>query len=252
MTGRTIEAEGLSEAWLGACHALIGRPGHEASHLVMRMRAPLAQDAGIRAAVDDLLAAAGHQPVEEVRNTIFPVALAEEFTDPGELIDEYLDYYASLQALGSLQGTYFGRICAYPHPDGSVTPQLAGMIDKLRAAQRGTRWRATYQLNIYAEHKDNNKKRNFFPCMAHLAFQLSRHDGEVGQLDCVSLYRYQDMILKGYGNLVGLAELQRYVAGATGFSAGELTVIAGHARLSLNSAARARLRPLLAARGLDG
>jgi thymidylate synthase len=88
--------------------------------------------------------------------------------------------------------------------------------------------------------------------MAHLAFQLGRHDGHTDQLDCLSLYRYQDLMLKGYGNLLGIAELQRYVAEATGFASGELTVVAGHAHVTLNAAARARLRALLNAHGLTG
>jgi len=244
ISGKTVQAVGLSEAWVLACRALL-RCGQEASHLVVRISDPLPEDRGIRAAVDDLLATAGHQPVIEVRNTIFPAALAEEFSDPDELIAEYLEDYSTLQALGSPQGTYFGRICEYPHPDGSSTPQLSNTIAKLNEAQTGTRWRAIYELNIYAEHKDNNKKRGFFPCLAHLSFQLGVDDGGADRLDCLALYRYQDLMLKGYGNYLGLAELQRYVAAATGFVPGELTVIAGHAHLSLNKHARAGLQTLL-------
>ena len=244
-SGLTIEGAGLSEAWLAACRALLVRSPHEASHLVVRMSDPLPEDPAIRSGVDDLLAAARHQPVVEVRNTIFPAALAEEFTDPDELIAEYLEDYETVRALGSPQGTYFGRICEYPHPDGSVTPQLSCTVAKLNAARTGSRWRATYELNIYAEHKDINKKRGFFPCMAHLSFQLGVGDGGMDQLDCLALYRYQDLMLKGYGNYLGLAELQRYIATATGFLLGELTVVAGHAHLSLNKQARAGLGALL-------
>ncbi|MGO9956187.1 MAG: thymidylate synthase [Solirubrobacteraceae bacterium] len=242
---RSIDAVGVSDGWVLACRALLGCKGQEASHLVVRMTDPLPEDPGVRRAVDELLAAASHQPVVEVRNTIFPAALAEEFTDPDELIAEYLEDYGTLQLLGSPQGTYFGRICEYPHPDDSVTPQLANTIAKLSEARTGTRWRAIYELNIYAEHRDNNKKRGFFPCMAHLSFQLAWGSDGVDRLDCLAVYRYQDLMLKGYGNYLGLAELQRYIAQATGFVPGELTVIAGHAHLSLNKQARARLLALL-------
>jgi thymidylate synthase len=40
------------------------------------------------------------------------------------------------------------------------------------------------------------------------------------------------MIVKGYGNFLGLAELQEYLATTTGFQPGELTVVAGNALLS--------------------
>jgi hypothetical protein len=242
---RSIDAVGVSDAWLLACRALSECKGAEASHLVVRMTDPLPEDPGVRRAIDELLEPAGHQPVVEVRNTIFPAALAEVFADPDELIAEYLEGYETLQRLGSPQGTYFGRICEYPHPDGSVTPQLANTIAKLKGARTGTRWRAIYELNVYAEHRDQNKKRGFFPCMSHLSFQLAWGREEVERLDCLALYRYQDLMLKGYGNYLGLAELQRYVADATGFVPGELTVIAGHAHLSLNKQARAGLAGLL-------
>jgi thymidylate synthase len=252
ITGRSVEVAGLSEGWLDGCRALLASTGHETNHLFVRMTDPLPEDSRIREAVDDLLAAARYQSVTEVRNTIFPAALAEQFTDPNELIAEYLEDYETLQRLGSSQGTYFGRICEYPHPDGTVTRQLANTIAKLSEARESTRWRAIYQLNVYAEHKDDKKKRGFFPCMAHLSFQLARDGGVVNRLDCLALYRYQDMMLKGYGNYLGLAELQRYVANATGFVPGELTVIAGHAQLTLNPAARARLEALLAAHSEAG
>jgi thymidylate synthase len=222
------------------------QPGHEASHLVMRMADPLREDGAVRGDVNKLLRAGSHQDVDEVRNTIFPAALAEVFTDPAELVNEYLDDYEVLKGLGSKQGTYFGRICRYPHPNGTVTAQLENLIGKLNEAQHGTRWRAIYQLNIYAEHLDKKKKRGFFPCMAHLGFQLALGaDGHADHLDCLAFYRYQDMILKGYGNLLGLAELQRYVAEATGFRPGELTVVAGHAMMTLGGSTRPHLKQLL-------
>jgi hypothetical protein len=251
-SSRTVEVDGLSEAWLRACRALLGCRGQEASHLVVRMEQPLPEDATVRASVDEFLAAAGAQPVDEVRNTIFPAALAGVFTDPAELIAEYLEDYDTVRALGSTQGTYFGRICGYLEPDGTVTPQLANTIAKLREAQQGPRWRARYELNIYADHRDHKKKRHFFPCMAHLSYQLGRGEEEVDQLDCTAVYRYQDLILKGYGNYLGLAQLQRYVAEATGFVPGELIVVAGHAQLSLDGSSRGQLETLLQTHGIAG
>jgi hypothetical protein len=251
-SARTVEVDGLSEAWLRACRALLGCRGHEASHLVVRIGRPLLEDASVRTSVDQFLASGGAQPVDEVRNTIFPAALAEVFTDPDELIAEYMEDYDTLRALGSTQGTYFGRICGYPHQDGTITPQLANTIAKLSEAHHGSRWRARYELNIYADHRDHKKKRNFFPCMAHLSYQLGHGEQEVDRLDCTAVYRYQDLILKGYGNYLGLAQLQRYVAEATGFVPGELIVVAGHAQLSLDGGSRGQLEALLETHGITG
>lgn len=239
MMSRTVEATTVSEGWLGAIRCLLDAPGHQTSHLLVRMTEPLPEDGAVRAAVDRTLADEGLQDVDEVRNTIFPAALAADMPDPRELTDAYLEDYDVVRMFkGNSRGTYFGRICEYPHPNGSVTPQLATVVRKLRESRAGKRWRAAYQINIYAEHKDRNVWRGF-PCMAHLGFQLGgRHKD---RLDCLVMYRAQDMIEKGYGNFLGVAELQEYVAQQTGFTPGELTVVAGNATVSRGIAALRRL-----------
>jgi thymidylate synthase len=245
VSARTVEVGSVSQGWVGACSALLACGG-VANHLVVRMSDPLPEDARIRQAADAFAEGAGVQEIDEVRNTIFPAGLAEDFTDPDELVAEYLEDYPVLKALGSDQGTYFGRICEYPHPDKTTTPQLQNTIKKLKESRDGTRWRAIYQINMYAEHKDWKKKRGNFPCMAHLGFQLGGPGARPERLDCVALYRFQDMVLKGYGNFLGLAQLQEYVATATHFLPGELTVIAGHADLELNATTRRHLKQLVA------
>lgn len=230
MTSRTVETGGISQGWLAACRILLEQPGRQATHLVVRMTEPLPEDGEVRTAVDGLLAAPGLQDVEEVRNTIFPAALAADVADPGQLAAAYLEDYPVLRRFaGNNRGTYFGRICAYPHPDGSTTPQLANLVHKLNESRDGDRFRARYQLNIYAEHKDAGVRRGF-PCMAHLAFQLGGRGKE--RLDCLAVYRAQDLVEKGYGNFLGLAQLQEYVARRAGFLPGELMVVAGNATIA--------------------
>jgi len=231
---------------------LLDARGHEATHVVVRMTNPLPEITGIRAAADAFTAQAGHAPIDEVRNTIFPAAMANHFTNPIELAAEYLEDYDLRCSLAGGQGTYFGRICEAPHPDGTRTPQLEVLTRRLLKAHQGTRWRAVYQVNVYSEHLDQGKGRNFFPCLAHLGFQLAHGEGNGSKperLDCVALYRNQDITVKGYGNYLGIAQLQAYLAEATGFNAGELMVIAGHAIMALGAGDAGRLRALVAAHG---
>jgi hypothetical protein len=227
---RAVEATSISEGWLDACRYLLAAPGHQATHLVVRLTDPLPEDPDVRSAVEQVLAAEGLQDVDEVRNTIFPAELAADIPDPAELATAYLEDYEVLRAFaGNSKGTYFGRICEYPHPDKSTTPQFVNLVKKLRESRNGRRFRARYEVNIYAEHKDAGALLGF-PCMAHLSFQLGGEQKE--RLDCLALYRAQDMIAKGYGNFLGLAEFQEYLALTTGFAPGELTVVAGNAFLS--------------------
>lgn len=253
MSTRAADVAGVSEGWLAACQMLLDARAHEATHVVVRMSTPLPEDPDVRAAADVFTAQAGHAPIDEVRNTIFPAAMAKRFTDPVELAAQYMEDYELRRQLAGGQGTYFGRICAYPHPKGPATPQLEVLARRLIAASNGTRWRAVYQVNIYAEHKDQEKSRGFFPCMAHLGFHLALGTGNaVDRLDCVALYRNQDVTVKGYGNYLGLAQLQTYLANAAGFTPGELMVIAGHASMTASSGDIEHLRRLLASHPVVG
>jgi hypothetical protein len=240
-SGRNIEADNVSAGWLGACAAFLAIDASEANHLLIRMQDPLPEDASVRADAERFLTALGCQPIDEVRNTIFPAEVAADLPEPADLSAEYRELYDFIKRLGSPHGTYFGRMCAYPGGDDQLDEQLAVTASKLSRARSGKRWKATYEINIYSERKDGRKQRGF-PCMSHLAFQL---DGD--RLDCLATYRSHDLILKGYGNYLGVAELQRYLAAATGFHPGELSVLAGHAVLDLSRRRRDELRELIAA-----
>ena len=240
-SGRNVEADSVSSGWLGACAAFLAVDASEANHLLIRMQAPLPEDEAVRADAERFLDELGYQPIDEVRNTIFPAEVAADLPEPAELAADYREHYDFIKRLGSSHGTYFGRMCAYPGSDDDLDDQLSATAAKLSRARSGKRWKATYEINIYSERKDGRKQRGF-PCMSHLAFQLERD-----RLNCLATYRSHDLILKGYGNYLGLAELQRYLAAATGFHPGELSVFAGHAVLGLSQGRRDELRKLIAA-----
>ncbi len=238
---RTVEVGSISEGWLQGTAAVLAARGRHINHLFIRMRQPLPEVEAIRTAFDALLVEFDHQPIDEVRNTIFPVETAEDTDGPAELAADYVEHYDFIKRLGSEHGTYFGRVVAHPRAGGEAGPQLEHTIEKLERAKTGKRWKAIYEVNIYSEEHDRNIKRGF-PCMSHLAFQL---DGE--RVDCLATYRSHDMIKKAYGNYLGLAELQRYVADQSGFEPGELSVLAGHAAIEgLNRAQLDELRALIA------
>jgi len=233
----TVEVASVSEGWLGACEALLGP--REANHLLIRMSNPLPEDGAIRADAETLIASLGYQPIDEVRNTIFPAEVAADLPDPDDLSGDYVEHYDFIKGLGSPHGTYFGRMCGYPRTDGTTANQLASTAAKLRRARAGAKWKAIYEINIYSEFKDRKKQRGF-PCMSHLSLHL---DGD--RLDCMATYRSHDLMRKGYGNYLGLAELQRYMAAASGFMPGELAVLAGHAVLELPATKRRELEALI-------
>lgn len=237
---RCVEAQSISEAWAAGVEAVLDDGDQHVNHLLIRATEPLPQVPEIRAACDALLADLKLQSIDTVRNTIFPYETAIDVPDPEELSAEYLEMYSALRRLGSERGTYFGRVVAYPRVDGTAGNQLVETVTKLRAARSGKRWTSTYEINVYNEQKDSNVTRSF-PCLSHLALHL---DGE--RLDCLATYRSHDLIDKAYGNYLGLAQLQEYLAAQAGFVPGELAILAGRAFVTTAKRVFPRLREIAA------
>jgi thymidylate synthase len=65
-----------------------------------------------------------------------------------------------------------------------------------------------------------------FPCLAHLSVHLHAR-----QLHVQAIYRNETLIGRAYGNYLGIAEFQAYLARTVGVEVGELLVTAGHVEL---------------------
>lgn len=232
---RSIVAADLSLGWLGGVRVLQLMPKRKAVHLEIRILDPVTERGDVRAEAQGLIDTYNqtHEKpinhIETTRNTIFPAAWARRFPEPADLADHYLAHYTKDSLRGHLQnarGTYFGRMVAYPRGTG-VPPgnQLIETVRKLRSelSKRGP-LSSCYEINIYSEAKDRN--RMSFPCLAHLSVHL--HDR---QLHMQAIYRNETFVSRAYGNFLGIAELQAYLARAVGAEVGELLMTVGHAHL---------------------
>jgi hypothetical protein len=237
MSPRDVEGQNLSHAWIRALEGMLTLPGHAAVNFNVRISpgTPELEDARIRCIADRLLRDAGLQSIKSIRNTIFPATWAGRLEEPSELAGFYREQYETIRRFPKNKaGTYFGRLVAYPmgrENHDEPFDQLTDLVDKLRAESRvrvgGKRARklsSRYQINIWKPGDIPNGRG--FPCMAHMAFHLVD-----GRLHLLAQYRNQYLIERAYGNYLGLAQLQRYVAKAVGLDAGELMVIAGHASI---------------------
>jgi hypothetical protein len=215
---------------------MLAIPSHKAVHFGVRIAEPAGpEDAGIRAIADELLALEGLQQIKSIRNTIFPAAWAERFAEPADLAQHYRDKYPIIRRFPkNRDGTYFGRLVAYPMSlDYAEEPfdQLTDVIGKLRqestigaGSTRARNLSSRYEINIW---KPSDLPTGMgFPCMAHMSLHLVD-----GSLHMLAQYRNQYLIERGYGNYLGLAQLQRYIATAAGLSSGELMILASHAKL---------------------
>lgn len=239
----------LSKAWLRTLSAVRAAPGATTFHVVTRIEDSKLEDARIRGVADGLLGDLGLDSIETVANTIFPLCMAETSSSSETLAARYRDVLPHLRRLhkNNQRGTYFGRIVSY---DGSKGPldQLTALIDKLRQEQghRGPKT-ARYEIDlgnpdppanlrddaglavgvpVYRPGRDNAIMG--FPCLSFCSFQL---DGQ--SLHLVAHYRSQRLIQRAYGNYLGLARLQGYVAAQAGLDAGSLMIIAGRAEADI-------------------
>ena len=69
-----------------------------------------------------------------------------------------------------------------------------------------------------------------FPCLSHISVTLFQ-----GRLELTAVYRNQHFITKAYGNYVGLADLQAFIAAEAGCPVGDLLCVATHADAEIGS-----------------
>lgn len=232
---RSIVAADLSLGWLGGVRILDQMPKRKAVHLLIRIVDPATERDDVRAEAQGLIDSYNQthkkplNHIETTRNTIFPAAWARRFPEPADLSDHYLAHYTKDLLRGYRQnarGTYFGRMVAYPRGTGSPPGnQLTETVKKLRneLSNHGPK-SSCYEINIYSEANDRN--RMSFPCLAHLSVHL--HDRE---LHMQAIYRNETFVSRAYGNFLGIAELQAYLAKAVEVDVGELLMTVGHAHL---------------------
>lgn len=249
-----ISAQYLSDAWMEVLAAVNAEDGGTATHVLVSVGEPQAgAHDEVSEVVDGVLSSRHKHAVTTVANTIFPAAV---YNDPGfawsadlpedgvlqldtaanELYETYLELLPTLQRVYANQsGTYFSRMISWPGKTSAGVNQLATRIEALRNEHRQRRKASNFSDIAIAGEADgtgggleefavsDNRTRGF-PCLVHI--DISVRDGA---LSILGVYRHWHLITRGYGNLVGLARLQEFMCQQTGYRAGELAVVAGHA-----------------------
>jgi thymidylate synthase len=244
---RYAVATNLSEGWLDAVRLLERTTRFKAVHLLIRILDPIAEDSAIRAAaqglIDDFNATHTREKpdIDTTRNTIFPASWARRNPEPADLAAYYRQRYTKEGLLGfrdNSRGTYFGRLVAYPRgKDEEPGDQLTDTIRKLRDELGGRGPKSSrYEMNVYSERKDRNPMS--FPCLAHLSVHLRE-----GELHMQAVYRNEHLVARAYGNYLGLAQLQSYMAERAEVAVGELLLTVGHVELD---AGKRAIRAMLA------
>ncbi len=216
-----VEGDNLSSAWLAAVRALLAAAGRELTDLIVKIARPWEEDKGIRAAAERL---DKKWSIETSANTIFPRSYGRLGQAPERLAERYAVALPRLQReWENRHGTYFGQLVLYkPRPDAAPINQLAIAVRRAREARP---LRNVYDMVIAVPGR--NTRPMGFPCLAYLNFKIN----DANELLLTAHYRNHYFIGRAYGNYLGLARLQAYLATQMQVTPGAMICISGRAKL---------------------
>jgi len=231
----TVNAESCPKAWLEGVEYLLERPNREAYNLILGIESPQEMtpvDFQIFDLVDGFLRETNQPPTTTVAGTIFPANHYLRNQAAG-VYDEFPEEISKLPKTSF--GTYAMRMLRKEGKNGTFNP-LRELVEKLQKYQELNR--SAYEINVTDSDEDAfeipiyNAKEDFKrlqgqPCLSHLTFIVYGGDS----LRLTVMYRSHFYVTKALGNLLGLAQLQSFVAAETGLEVGPLVCHSTHARI---------------------
>lgn len=223
---KLINADTMAQAWLQACVHLRSCPGVMDTTVVLHLADPMlvrAEGDSIAEALDSFLVNHGGFSNHTVAETIFP---GYEYIHRG-VDGVYKVYpeeiYPKIKDHPEMRnwGAYAYRLLRRRDDDGTTYNPLQRCIEKMKDKQPK---RAAYELGLgfgfdlalYDDDVDRNARMGG-PCLSHLSFKFIK-----GRIELTALYRSHYYIQRAYGNLLGLARLQAFVAEQVGVASGAL------------------------------
>lgn len=221
-----IPVDTLAQAWLAASQHLLACPDWTDTTVILHIARPTLvrpEDQATADVLDDFLVAHGLYSHHTVAETIFP---GYEYVTHG--VDGVYRVYPD-EVFPRIKnhedmrpwGTYAHRLLRRLDREGNEYNPLAYCIDKMRDKARK---RAAYELGLgfgfdLATYDDNEDRADRMggPCLSHLSFKVI--DDSV---HLAAMYRSHYYMHRAYGNLLGLARLQSFVAEQIELSPGPL------------------------------
>jgi hypothetical protein len=257
--GVRIVAGSVSHAWIGAFSALMQPGVSSIEPLVVTVSGTDATallhehfdvasliNAELRAGYGAEVRRTGRQPkhppltVLTTANTIFPDSLWAPGLSRHAFYAKYMRMLPRLkQDSRNRRGIYFERMINYGRgPEGGN--QLEHIF---RAFEKKVRRTSAYQVSIADPLTDLTKTPFLgFPCLQQIAVHPSERSGT---LSLTGFYGTQYLFERGYGNLLGLCRLGRFLAYEMGLRLTRMTCVASH--VPVEAIGKARGRALLGA-----
>lgn len=238
--------------WLSAVHSLAETPGRTDRNFILEIASPTTLTAGDAAAINavdaELRKTDDGIGVYTVAATIFPQRMYRRHGRP-DFYDRFLTTMKRKGQKPGTWGTYAIRMMERIHPRTrkAINP-LEVIVTKLEKTKVDRKIRSAYELGlhevfddldneiggelpIYSASSDGGKATNI-PCLSHLSFKL---DPEREAVDLTAVYRSQHYGRRALGNLLGLSQLQAFVASESGHTPGVLTCVSTLAHLDVKA-----------------
>jgi hypothetical protein len=244
-----INDNNLSRAWSRLILGILGGAGTEVSPLVLSLsgfdeQGNVAEDPGLRHALDELLKRKGRLSVEDVAFTIFPQRLWQMCRgNRARLFALYRATFPRWQAMNRKangRGLYFERMVMYGRGpcDGN---QLEWILSQY-GARSGVR-RSMLQATTFDPGRDHVASAQLgFPCLQQVSFEPT-----AAGLVVNAFYATQQVFDKAYGNYLGLARLGAFMAREMDMPLARLNVMIGVAKLERITKSDPHFTPLVAA-----
>lgn len=223
---KLLAVDTLAEAWLNASEHLLAHSEWTDTTVVLHIARPALvrrQDQATADVLDDFLNEHGHYSHHTVAETIFP---GYEYVTHGvdgvyriypDEVFPRIEHHEDMRHWG----TYAYRLLRRRDPDGKTYNPLESCVAKMRDTVRK---RAAYELGLgfgfdLATYNDDDDRgdRMGGPCLSHLSFKVIG-----GAVHLAAMYRSHYYMHRAYGNLLGLARLQSFVAEQVELSPGPL------------------------------
>ncbi len=244
-----ISDSNLLRAWSRLLLRVLNGAGTEVSPLVLSVtgfdeKGLFPEDPAVRQALDQLLKHKGRPKVEDVAFTIFPQRIWEMSRDDrARLFALYratIPRWRAMNKIANGRGLYFERMIMYGRGprDGN---QLEWILSQY-GSRAGVR-RSMLQATTFDPGRDHVASAQLvFPCLQHVSFVPT-----AAGLVVNAFYATQQIFDKAYGNYLGLAQLDAFMAHEMGMPLARLNVTIGVAKLERITKSDPDFAPLIAA-----
>lgn len=223
---KLISVDTLAQAWLDASLYLLKLPGWTDTSTILHIARPTSvrpQDERVANVLEEFLVTHRRHGHHTVAETIFP---GYEYVTHG-VEGVYSAYpariFPRIQRHRDTRhwGTYAYRLLRRRDREGNEYNPLECCIQKMKDKVRK---RAAYEVGLgfgfdLATYDDDEDRggRMGVPCLSHLSFKVIDNT-----VHLAVMYRSHYYIQRAYGNLLGLARLQAFVAGQVELAVGPL------------------------------